>query len=386
MRRRISIFGSTGSIGQSTVDLIARAPEDYAVEVLTGGRNAPLMARQIALLKPKHVVMQDADAAAALLALCPEAAIAYGAEALLEAAERPCDWAMSAIIGYAGVEVSLVLARHARVLALANKESLVCAGPLLRAACAAHGTTLLPVDSEHSAIFQALTGESRAAVERLILTASGGPFWRMTRDEMAQVTPEQAAAHPNWEMGLRISIDSASMFNKAMEMIEAHALFDVRSEQIDVLVHPQSIIHSLVEFVDGVQMAQLSLPDMRGAIGYALHYPQRAALPVARLDLAAIGQLGFHAPDAARFPALRLAHDVIAAGGLAGAAFNAAKEAALDLFLARKIGFLQMAELVEATLDVLDLTRPAPQITLDEIREMDGAAREVLRQKARLNV
>jgi len=263
------------------------------------------------------------------------------------------------------------------VLALANKESLVCAGGLLRRTCATHGTRLIPVDSEHSAIFQALQGERTAEVDRIILTASGGPFRDWTREAMREVTPAQARAHPNWDMGERISIDSAAMFNKALEVIEAQALFDVNPERIEVLVHPQSIVHSMVGFRDGSILAQLGPSDMRVAIGYALNWPDRRDLPVERLDFARLARLDFGPADAERFPALRLARRVIEMGGLAGAVFNAAKETALDAFLAGRIGFLDMAELVEHVLEDLgpDAAAIGPGYDLEAVLTRDAAAR-----------
>jgi 1-deoxy-D-xylulose-5-phosphate reductoisomerase len=286
---------------------------------------------------------------------------------------------MSAIVGAAGLAPGLELARHGGVLALANKESLVCAGDLLRRTCDAHGTRLIPVDSEHSAIFQALRGERTAEVERLILTASGGPFRDWSRGRMATVTPAQARAHPNWDMGERISIDSATMFNKALEVIEARALFGVRPDQIEVLVHPQSVVHSMVRFEDGAILAHLGPSDMRGAIGYALNWPERRALPVERLDFAAIGRLDFARADPERFPALRLASQVLELGGLAGAVFNAAKEAALDAFLAGAIGFLDMAVLVEHVLERLgpEAATHGPGYDLEAVMALDAQARRL---------
>jgi 1-deoxy-D-xylulose-5-phosphate reductoisomerase len=286
---------------------------------------------------------------------------------------------MSAIVGAAGLAPSLRVAGHGGVLALANKESLVCAGDLLKRTCAAYGTRLIPVDSEHSAIFQAMQGERAETVERLILTASGGPFRDWSARRMGSATPAEARAHPNWDMGERISIDSATMFNKALEIIEARALFDVNPDRIEVLVHPQSIVHSMVGFRDGSLIAQLGPSDMRGAIGYALNWPERRALPVERLDLAAIGRLDFAPPDPERFPALRLARDVLALGGLAGTVFNAAKEAALDAFLARRIGFLDMAVLVEHVLEKLgpDAAAQGPGYDLEVVMALDAAARRM---------
>ncbi|QHQ34715.1 1-deoxy-D-xylulose-5-phosphate reductoisomerase [Algicella marina] len=381
--RRVSIFGSTGSIGQNTVDLLQRqgGADVYDVVALTGAGNIKLLAEQARALRAEVAVTALPERLDDLRAALSGSGIAAaaGPEALCEAAARPCDWAMSAIVGAAGLEPGLIAARHGGVLALANKESLVCAGALVEETCAAHGTRLLPVDSEHSAIFQALQGENRAAVERILLTASGGPFRNLTREEMRYVTPKQAMAHPNWEMGARISIDSASMFNKALELIETHVLFDVDPEQIEVVVHPQSIIHSMVGFRDGSIMAQLGPSDMRGAIGYALNFPERAPLPVERLDFATISRLEFVAEDRARFPALRLAREVMAAGGLTGAVFNAAKETALDAFLEHRIGFLDMSDLVTDVLDALgaEAAATAAGYGLAEVMEFDAAARRI---------
>ncbi|HSF64108.1 MAG TPA: 1-deoxy-D-xylulose-5-phosphate reductoisomerase, partial [Paracoccaceae bacterium] len=275
---------------------------------------------------------------------------ASGAQALAEAADRPADWTMSAIVGAAGLVPGMRALAHGRTLALANKESLVTAGPLLMATARASGATILPVDSEHSAVFQALTGEDQAAVERVIITASGGPFRDWPLERIRAATLAQAVAHPNWSMGQRISIDSASMFNKALELIETREYFGFPPETIEVIVHPQSIVHAMVGFRDGGIMAHLGPADMRHAIGFALHWPDRGHVPVERLDLARLARLTFEAPDEARFPALRLAREVMATGGLAGAAFNAAKEIALDHFIAGSLGFLDMAGLVEDTL------------------------------------
>lgn len=272
---------------------------------------------------------------------------------MIEAAARPADWVLSAIVGAAGLAPGLTALAQGGVLALANKESLVCAGPLMRAAAARSSAKILPVDSEHSAIFQALGSETRDSVKHVTITASGGAFrdWPLERLEAATVA--EASTHPNWAMGQRITIDSASMFNKAMEVIETHEFFGLEPERIKVLVHPESIIHAMVTHVDGGTIAHLGVPDMRHAIGYALNWPERAPLPVAALDLARIGGLSFREPDEIRWPALRLAREVMAAGGMAGAVFNAAKEQALDDFIAQRIGFAQMAPRVEATLSTL---------------------------------
>jgi 1-deoxy-D-xylulose-5-phosphate reductoisomerase len=357
MRRRVSILGATGSVGCNTVALLEAqgGAETYDVVALTGSGNVALLAEQARRLKAWVAVTAEPARLPELKAALAGSGIkaAAGQEALVEAAAEPVDWAMSAIVGAAGLAPGLELARHGGVLALANKESMVCAGELMRRTCAEGGTRLIPADSEHSAIYQALNGERAAEVERVILTASGGPFRDWTAARMAAVTPEQARAHPNWDMGERISIDSATLFNKALEVIEARELFWLKPEQIDVVVHPQSVVHSMVEFRDGSVIAQLGVSDMRAVIGYALNWPERRPLPVPRLDLGALGRLDFAPADPERFPALRLAREVLALGGLAGAVFNAAKEVALDAFLLRAIGFLDMAVLVEHVLERL---------------------------------
>ena len=312
--RRVSVFGSTGSIGESTFDLLRR--DEVQVVALTGGRNVARLAEQARALRAELAVTCYPECLPALREALAGSGVetAAGAAALIEAADRPVDWAMSAIVGAAGLAPGFRALRHGGTLALANKESLVTAGPLLMAEAARHGARILPVDSEHSAIFQALRGERMEAVERVTLTASGGPFrsWPLAR--LAAATVAEASTHPNWAMGQRITIDSASMFNKAMELIETREFFGFLPDQIEVLVHPQSIVHALVAFRDGAVMAHMGAPDMRHAIGHALSWPERAALPVPRLDLARIGSLTFETPDEARFPALRLAREVMAAG------------------------------------------------------------------------
>ncbi|MDR5652955.1 1-deoxy-D-xylulose-5-phosphate reductoisomerase [Ruixingdingia sedimenti] len=382
--RRISIFGATGSIGENTVDLIARDPGAYRVVALTGGRNVARLAAQARALGAEIAVTAHDDCLAPLRAALAGTGIAAaaGADAIAEAAARPVDWAMSAIVGAAGLVPGLRVLEQGGTLALANKESLVCAGALVMGTAAARGGRVLPVDSEHSAVFQALRGEDMAAVERIIITASGGPFRDWPAERLATATPEQAVAHPNWAMGQRISVDSASMFNKALELIETREFFGIDPDRIEVLVHPQSIVHAMVGFADGGLMAHLGPPDMRHAIGHALHWPDRRALPVERLDLARLARLSFEAPDPARFPALRLAREVMAAGGLAGAAFNAAKEVALDHFLDRRIGFCDMAVVVEATLARLSGESGlqfAPD-TLEKVLAMDHLARQRARE------
>jgi 1-deoxy-D-xylulose-5-phosphate reductoisomerase len=381
MRRRVSIFGSTGSVGQNTVALLEAqgGPEAYDVVALSGAQNTALLADQARRLGARIAITAHEDKLDDLRQALAGSGIeaGAGAGALADAAAEPVDWGMSAIVGSAGLAPGLQLARHGGVLALANKESLVCAGALLKRVCAASGTSLVPVDSEHSAIFQVLRGENNAEIARIILTASGGPFRLWSEAQMAAATPDQACAHPNWDMGRRISADSASMFNKALEIIETHELFDINTERIDVVVHPQSIVHSLVEFCDGSLVAQMGPPDMRGPIGFALNWPQRRALPVARLDLAALGQLEFAEADPVRFPALRLARQVLEAGGLSGVVFNAAKEAGLDAFLESKIGFLEMAAIVEHVLEDVgpEAARCGSEYDLETVVALDAAAR-----------
>lgn len=379
--RKISIFGATGSIGQSTIDLIRRAPDAYDVVALTGGHNiARLAADAIALQADLAVTAHDdrlEDLRAALAGSGIEAAA--GQAALIEAATRPADWIMSAIVGVAGLAPGLKALEQGATLALANKESLVCAGQLLLQTAARHRARLLPVDSEHSAVFQGLVGEDIAAVERIIITASGGAFRDWPLEDLKEASLAQASSHPNWDMGQRITIDSASMFNKALEVIETREYFGVDPEQIEVLVHPESLVHALVGFNDGALMAHLGAADMRHAIGYALHWPERRDLPVARLDLAAIGQLNFRAPDLARYPALAQARDVMQRRGLMGAAFNAAKERALDHFIASHIKFTDMAEITARVLEQIETQSGLidSAMTLDNVTQIDHIARKL---------
>ncbi|MFO1202745.1 MAG: 1-deoxy-D-xylulose-5-phosphate reductoisomerase [Tabrizicola sp.] len=379
--RSLSIFGATGSIGEQTVDLLTRAggPEAFKVVALTGGKNIARLADMARALRAEVAVCADPgelpDLRDRLAGSGVEAAA--GTAAIVEVADRPADWVMSSIVGAAGLEPGFRALRHGATLALANKESLVTAGPLLMAEAARHGARILPVDSEHSAIFQALVGEDIASVERIILTASGGALRDWPLERLAKATVTEALAHPNWAMGKRITIDSASMFNKALEVIETREFFGVDPDQIEVIIHPESLIHSMVGYRDGAIMAHMGAPDMRHSIGYALNWPDRSHLPVARLDLAQIGQLTFRAPEMARYPALRLAREVMARRGLSGAAFNAAKEVALDHFLAGGIGFTDMARVVEAVLSALDgsLGRENAAMTLEDVQAMDHLAR-----------
>ncbi|MBS9716172.1 1-deoxy-D-xylulose-5-phosphate reductoisomerase [Pseudohalocynthiibacter aestuariivivens] len=378
--RKVSILGATGSIGQNTIDLIRRAPERYNVVALTGGRNIAQLAQDARALNADIAVTAYTELLGDLRdALYGSGVdVAAGEAAIVEAADRPADWVMSAIVGAAGLPPGLQALKQGATLALANKESLVTAGPLLMSEAKKHGATVLPVDSEHSAVFQALVGEEISNVERVIITASGGAFRDWPVEQLAGATLEQASTHPNWAMGQRITIDSATMFNKAMEVIETKEYFGFDPEKIEVIIHPESLIHALVGFCDGAIMAHVGPADMRHAIGYALHWPERAHLPVERLDLAQIGMLRFKEPEPVRYPALRLASEVMKIGGLSGAIFTAAKEEALDGFIAGALGFLQMATIVEDVLSQLcsDQSLIKAEISLDNVRQVDHLARK----------
>ncbi|MBM3542388.1 MAG: 1-deoxy-D-xylulose-5-phosphate reductoisomerase, partial [Alphaproteobacteria bacterium] len=339
--RRVSVLGATGSVGRSTADLLARDAGRFAVEALTANRNAEQLAAMAKSLSARFAVVADEAQYGALKAALSGSGIeaAAGAQAVVEAAERPSDVVVASIVGAAGLESTLAAVRRGATVALANKETLVCAGDLVMAEVKRHGATLLPVDSEHSAIFQVFDFAEAARVSRILLTASGGPFRTMDRWAMAKVTPAQAVAHPNWSMGAKISVDSATMMNKGLEMIEAHHLFPVAEERIEIVVHPQSVIHSMVEYVDGSVLAQLGTPDMRTPIAYALAWPRRMEAPAARLDFQSLSQLTFEPPDPQRFPALRLARQALRAGGTAPCVLNAANEVAVEAFLAGRIGF-----------------------------------------------
>ena len=379
--RSISVFGATGSVGESTFDLLMQAggARAFHTVALTGGRNVMRLAEMARALRAQIVVTAHDDCLAPLRDALAGSGIkaASGAQAIAEAADRPADWVMSAIVGAAGLVPGLRALRHGGHLALANKESLVTAGQLLLATAARHSATILPVDSEHSAIFQALVGEDIGAVERIILTASGGALRDWPIERLALATMQEALAHPNWAMGARITLDSASMFNKALEVIETREFFGVDPDQIEVIIHPESVVHSMVGFRDGAVMAHLGVPDMRHPIGYALNWPQRAPLPLARLDLAKLGALTFRDPDMQRYPALRLCREVMAVRGLAGAAFNAAKEVALDHFIASQIGFMDMAGVVEDTLTQLsrDCGLGIAAQTLEDVQAIDHLTR-----------
>lgn len=379
--KRVSIFGATGSIGQNTIDLIRRAPDEYQVVALSGGANIKQLAQNaIELGADVAVTCYDARLDELRSALAGSSVEAQaGSDAIKEAAARPADWIMSAIVGVAGLVPSLEAVKQGATLALANKESLVAAGPLLMHLARDNNATILPVDSEHSAVFQALIGEDMSVVERVIITASGGAFRDWPIEKIRAATVADASSHPNWDMGQRITIDSASMFNKSLELIEAKEFFGVSPSQIETLVHPESMIHALVGFNDGALMAHVGPPDMRHAIGFALHWPERRKLPVERLDLAKIGSFTFRAPDEARYPALRLAREVMELGGLSGAVFNGAKERALDHFIAGTIGFLDMAQVVEQVLSQMDADNRLrnADITLDTVQAADHMARQI---------
>ena len=358
--RRITVLGATGSVGTSTLSLLDHATRQGSAEVevvaLTAGRNVKMLAEQALKWRPKLAVIQDESLLPELrerLNGCGVEAAA-GRKAVVEAAVLGADWVMSSIVGAAGLQPTFAAAKTGAVIALANKESLVCAGPALLSLARAAGGAVIPVDSEHAAIFQVLQPECAGRVSKLILTASGGPFRERTLEEMAEVTPEQAVAHPNWSMGAKISIDSATMMNKGLEMIEASYLFSTPAARIEVLVHPQSIIHSMVEYQDGSTLAQLGPPDMRAPIACAFAWPDRLPWPAPKLDLAAIGQLTFQAPDPERFPALKLARAALERGCGAPAALNAANETAVAAFLDRRIGFLDIAGAVAETLERMD--------------------------------
>jgi len=375
--RRVSILGATGSIGENTLDLVGRDPDAYEVVALTGYKNATRLAELAILHRAELAVIADPDCYADLKAALAGTGIetAAGERELLDAASRPADWVMAAIVGAAGLKPTLRAVRQGTATALANKECLVSAGSIFMAEVARHGTTLLPVDSEHSAARQAMIGTKPERIESVCLTASGGPFRTWSLTQMADAGPEQALRHPNWSMGAKVTIDSATLMNKGLELIEAHHLFALSPDKLGVLVHPQSIVHCLVYMSDGAVLAQLSCPDMRTPIAYSLAWPERMHVPNKRLDLAEIGALTFETPDLERFPALRLAKDVLAAGGSAGTVLNAANEVAVAAFLEKRIGFLAIAGLVEATLAAsADLTGILPQ-TADDVLDIDEEAR-----------
>lgn len=380
--RKISVLGSTGSVGVSTLDVLAQAGVEVEVAALAAGRNVERLAQQALRWRPRIAVIGDEAALPQLRALLKGSGIetAAGVQATIEAASEDAQWVMSAIVGFAGLAPTLAAARAGAIVALANKESLVCAGPELLRAARLAGGMIIPVDSEHSAIFQVLEVQNAGQVLRLILTSSGGPFRGVAREAMARATPEQATAHPNFSMGAKISVDSATMMNKGLEVIEASYLFAMPPERIDVVIHPQQIIHSLVEYADGSTLAQLGAPDMRPPIACAFAWPDRLPWPAKKLDLARMGPLSFEDPDPDRFPALRIAKAALVAGGAAPTAMNAADEVAVAAFLSRRIGFLDIAATVEETLAQMDrqnLLRPAANDPVESARLTDATARRV---------
>ena len=372
--RSVTVLGSTGSVGRQTIDLLAGDPKQFQIRALVANRNAQLLAQQAILLHAEHAVVCDPSAYTQLKQALAGTSItaAAGPGAVVEAASRPADWTMAAITGAAGLSATLAAIRRGAYVALANKEALVCAGDVMLRAVRQAGATLLPVDSEHNAIFQALAENNRGAVERIVLTASGGPFRTASREEMAAATPEAALKHPVWSMGAKISIDSATLMNKGLEVIEAARLFSLPETAIDVLVHPQSVIHGLVCYQDGSVLAQLGAPDMRIPIAHTLAWPHRMQSASPRLDLAARAKLEFFEPDLDRFPALSLARQALRAGAGAPAVLSAANEIAVEAFLARRIRFLDIVATVAEVLDEIG----APQAdTLDQVVAIDAAAR-----------
>jgi 1-deoxy-D-xylulose-5-phosphate reductoisomerase len=375
-RRSVSILGATGSVGSSTLDLILHAPDQFDVIALTAQRDVAGLAKAVRATGAKLAVIGDAslyeDLKAALEGSGAE--ITAGPDAIIEAARRPVDWTMASIVGCAGLKSTMAALEGGLTVALANKESLVSAGALMTQAASASGALLLPVDSEHNAIFQCLAGNPSKRVRRIVLTASGGPFRTWSPAEMADVTPERAVQHPNWSMGAKISVDSATLMNKGLEVIEAHYLFGVESARLDIIVHQQSVIHSMVDYVDGSTLAQLGSPDMRIPIASTLAWPDRMETTAKPLDLTEIGRLDFESPDPDRFPCLKLARDALEAAGARPAVLNAANEIAVAAFLARRIGFLDIADVVKSVLDRYD--PPAPR-TIEDVLAIDTEARAV---------
>lgn len=379
--RRITVLGSTGSVGCSTLDLIARNADRYDVIALTGNRNVELLAEQAIAHNAEFAALADPkgydDLKSALSGTRIETAA--GPEALIEAAQRNADWTMAAIMGSAGLRPTLAAARQGNHLALANKECLVSAGDIFMDTVSKSGTSLLPVDSEHSAGFQAIDQDLCDSIEKITLTASGGPFREWSRNQMAHATPEDALKHPTWSMGKKLTVDSATLMNKGLELIEAFYLFPVEVEQLDVVIHPQSIIHCLVEYSDGSVIAQLSSPDMRTPIAYSLAWPKRMWAPTERLDLARIGTLSFEAPDHDRFPSIKMAREALLAENGSTTVLNAANEVAVEAFLGCKIGFPGISELVAAALDTAAKDSISKPETLDDALELDEYARGITR-------
>jgi 1-deoxy-D-xylulose-5-phosphate reductoisomerase len=378
--RRVTILGSTGSVGCNTFDLIERNRERFEIEAITAGSNVSLLVEQALRMRPRFAALADPAGYGDLKRALSGSGIAVGAgpDALVEAAEHPADWLMAAIVGAAGLAPTLAAIRRGGIIAFANKECLVCAGPLVMREVARSGATLLPVDSEHNAIYQVFDFDRREAIDELILTASGGPFRSLSRDAMEHVTPEEATNHPNWDMGDKISIDSATMMNKGLEIVEAFHLFGLPEDRISVLVHPQSVIHSMVRYVDGSVLAQLGQPDMRTPIAYTLAWPERMAVPVERLDLARLSTLDFEEPDPGRFPALGLAREALRAGGTMPTALNAANEEAVAGFLEKRIAFLDIARIDEHILSQMPFRE---MDSLESVLATDAEARRRARRE-----
>lgn len=375
--RSITILGCTGTIGVNTLKIIADHADRFSVAALVAGDNVELLIQQAKTFMPMRAVVANPEhyqrLKEGLVGLSIE--VAAGEEAVIDAAAMPSDMVMSAIVGVAGLRPTMAAVRRGARVALANKECLVSAGELMMQEVAAHGALLLPVDSEHNALFQLFDASQRGAIEQVSLTASGGPFRQWTREQMQSVTPAQAVKHPNWNMGAKISVDSATLMNKALELIEAHHLFGLPPEKLSVLIHPQSMVHCLIQMVDGSLLAQLSHPDMRTPIAYALAWPERIHVPVPRLSLGEIGQLQFEPPDEQRFPALRLAREVMRAGGNAAVVMNAANEMAVQQFLAGKIGFLDIVSQVEHLLQRMD---NQPLHSIEDVLECDRETRNMM--------
>lgn len=379
-KRRVSVLGSTGTIGCNTLDLIARSPDTYDVIALTANKNVALLAEQAIKHKARFAVIADDSKYDALKAELSGHSIevASGEQAVVEAATHQADWIMAAIVGAAGLRPTLAAVRQGRCVALANKECLVAAGDLFRKEVIKANTTIIPVDSEHSAVFQSLCGQALDGIEKITLTASGGPFRQWPKEKLLDVTLEQALKHPNWTMGAKITIDSATLMNKGLELIEAWYMFPVTAEQLDVVVHPQSIIHCLVSYSDGSVLAQLSCPDMRTPIAYSLAWPQRMSSPTEKLDLIKLGSLTFEAPDEERFPCLRLAKEVLRAKGVGGAVLNAANEVAVHAFLERKLNFMSIPSVIEETLETFDTSLyQGSESDLENVIYIDRVAREI---------
>jgi 1-deoxy-D-xylulose-5-phosphate reductoisomerase len=383
VKKSVSILGSTGTIGQNTLKCIELHPEKFSINALVAGDNVELLANQAREFSAELAVIANPELYSELKKLLSgtKIEIACGEEAVIDAAKLDADITMSAIVGAAGLKPTLAAIENGKIIALANKESLVCAGELMQKAVEKHNATIIPVDSEHNAIFQLLqchsphplpNGDGIKGVANVTITASGGPFRTFTLEEMQNVTVEQAIRHPNWSMGAKISVDSATMMNKGLELIEAYYLFPLKLEQLHILVHPQSIIHALIEMVDGSVLAQMSLPDMCTPIAGALAYPERIAAPVQKLRLEEIGNLSFEAPDIQKFPAIQLARDALKCGGTAPTILNAANEMAVDSFLKGRIGFLDIAKIVEKTMNILYSGRLE---TIDDVLECDKFAR-----------